>query len=323
MRNRMIRNIILLFLIVTFSAGVVRANIVGDFNNDGKVNIFDVIALLKIISGRQPAGDVGKSYVLADQDSSQPGGQLPTDVIQGITLVNISSDSFLMGAASFMMGNMFMHSGPMHSVVLDGFWMGSTEITQGQYRTVMGFDPAIFTGSDSLPVEGVSWLDAIAFCNRLSDAAGFETSYDLATGAVDYTKNGFRLPTEAEWEFAARAGTRTMFYTGDSESDMMRAGWYFSNSEGVTHPVGEKEANAWGLYDMLGNVAEWCYDWFGDNYYASSPGQNPPGPSTGQNRVVRGGSWNDLSSYCASASRYSLAPDSTSRTVGFRVVRRP
>ncbi|MFC1614881.1 SUMF1/EgtB/PvdO family nonheme iron enzyme, partial [Gemmatimonadota bacterium] len=167
-----------------------------------------------------------------------------TTVVSGITMVSIPGGTIQMGTEDTDY-SWLEHSRPVHSVILSAFQMAQTEITQAQYESVIGSNPSYWTGDDARPVEQVSWYDAVTFCNKLSEAAGLEPCYDLSTRECDYTKNGFRLPTEAEWEYACRAGTTTKYYTGDSESVLDRAGWYRSNSGSITHAAGGKEANAY------------------------------------------------------------------------------
>jgi formylglycine-generating enzyme required for sulfatase activity len=201
-------------------------------------------------------------------------------------------------AGSFSMGS---HNGgndetPVHEVRLTGFWMAKTEVTQKQWESVMGNNPSHHKG-DNLPVERVSWDDCEEFCR----------------------KTGLQLPTEAEWEYACRAGT-TGDYGGTGNREAM--GWYSGNSGNETHPVGRKQANAWGLQDMHGNVWEWCADWYDGGYYAKSPGVNPQGPVSGEDRVLRGGSyWGDPRG-CRSAGRDWFNPGDRDGNVGFRPVAR-
>ena len=237
--------------------------------------------------------------------------------VHGITMVSIPAGNFQMGTNDTDYSWLEL-SRPVHSVTLSAFQMGQTEITQAQYEAVMGTNPSRFTGDNRRPVERVNWYNAVTFCNKLSEAAGLEPCYDLSTWECDFMKNGFRLPTEAEWEYACRAGTTTKFYTGNSESALDRAGWYYSNSDNTTHAVRGKEANSFGLYDMHGNVWEWCNDWW--HSYSSENANDPKGPSTGSSRVSRGGSWRDFASYCRSADR-SSGPVGRYRYIGFRVVR--
>jgi formylglycine-generating enzyme required for sulfatase activity len=200
-------------------------------------------------------------------------------------------------AGSFGMGE---ETSPVQVRLRRGFWMGETEVTQAQYQAVMGTNPANWKG-DTLPVEQVSWNDAVEFSRKLSASSGLTVS----------------LPTEAQWEYACRAGSTTRFHTGNSDSDLGRAGWYSDNGGSKTSPVGQKEANAWGLRDMHGNVWEWCADW----YDGSLPGgSDPTGPSTGSSRVDRGGSWVFDAQSCRSAGRNANVPTYRSSTLGFRPV---
>jgi formylglycine-generating enzyme required for sulfatase activity len=231
-----------------------------------------------------------------------------------IEMVSIPTGTFQMGST---MGE--SDEEPVHLVAVSAFQMGRYEVTQEQYRKVMGENPSRFKGDTQRPVEQVSWEDAVTFCNKLSELEGLEPCYELDTWECNFTKDGYRLPTEAEWEYACRAGTSTNYYAGDTESDLARAGWYDGNSGETTHPVGGKEANAFGLYDMHGNVFEWCNDWYGD--YGSANAIDPQGPSSGSSRVERGGSWYDYYNYCRSAYRNDY-PDVGDYYVGFRVVRR-
>lgn len=240
--------------------------------------------------------------------------------IQDLTAMILNFVMQSIPAGSFQMGQTGIAE-PVHRVTLSGFEMSVYETTQGQYKAVMGTNPSDFTGDDNLPVEEVSWWDAIKYCNALSRKWGLTECYNEITGACDFNKNGFRLPTEAEWEYACRAGTTTAYYTGDTENDLAKAGWYRGNSGDKTHPVGQKTPNTWGLYDMHGNVGELCYDWYAR--YSSGSVTNPTGALSGNNRVSRGGSWVRDAISCGAANPATLLPELGSPEVGYRVVRRP
>lgn len=249
-----------------------------------------------------------------------------TNIYNSITFVTIPSGTFRMGN---IQGGGASDEKPVHSTTLSSFEMSVHEITQGQYNSVTGSNPSKDYGvGDNYPVYDVSWLDAIMFCNGLSAIAGLDKCYNATTYACDFGKNGFRLPTEAEWEYACRAGTETYFNTGNNLSgdgktstELALAGWYYSNSSSNTHIVGGKKANAFGLFDMHGNVWEWCNDWYGS--YSSSGVTNPTGPSAGSYRVLRGGGWSYIAASCGSAYRYKYHPTIAFIRLGFRVVRRP
>ncbi|MCY2993137.1 MAG: formylglycine-generating enzyme family protein [Planctomycetota bacterium] len=178
-------------------------------------------------------------------------------------------------------------------------------MTQAQYQKVVDTNPSDFKG-ESLPVEEVSWEDAVAFCKRLSDVAE-----ERAAGRT------YRLPTEAEWEYACRAGSTSEFSFGDSEAELEKYAWYDKNSGNTTHPVGAKQANAWGLYDMHGNVAEWCADGYGP--FAAWQVIDPSGPGLATNRVLRGGSWYNYGRCCRSAYRFRAVLGGRNVLNGFRV----
>ncbi len=223
-------------------------------------------------------------------------------------------------AGKFQMGSNsgLAYEQPVHEVELShDFWISKYEITQKQWLAVMDTNPSIFVGLD-LPVANIDWKDAIVFCNRLSKMLGFDTCYSFYEGNVfwDTIANGFRLPTEAEWEYACRAGTTTEFAGNGNPLDM---GWFDLNSGGKPHPPGRKNPNDWGIYDMHGNVWEWCWDWFEPFYYSNSPKTNPIGPPTGKTRVVRGGSWNKGTTFGRSSSR--AFPEDQKTNFGFRIVR--
>ncbi|MFA6472430.1 MAG: formylglycine-generating enzyme family protein [Candidatus Latescibacterota bacterium] len=279
-----------------------------------------------IVSGIIILGMV--SYV-SFSDAASP---VKKEIIKGISLVSIPSGSFMMGhdyvntSGKIDKVNVYYaDEQPVHRVTLGAFQIGATEITQGQYRAVTGNNPSVFTGDDNLPVTDLSADEALAFCNKLSEAAGFEPCYDPKTGKCDFTKNGFRLPTEAEWEYSCRAGTITQFAAGNGEKDLARAGWYIGNSGGKTHPVAQKESNAWGLYDMHGNVFEFCYDGYDERYiggnYTSQSVANPKGIEEFNLRIMRGGGWFSEPSACRSTARSNFWTGGGNYYIGFRVAR--
>jgi len=209
----------------------------------------------------------------------------------------------LIPAGTFTMGE----GDEAHEVTLTRpFKMGVHEVTQAQYEQVMGNNPSKFNAAEN-PVEMMSWDDAVEFCRRLS-----ELPSEKAVGNI------YRLPTEAEWEYACRAGTATKYSFGDDGSDLGDYAWYDSNSGSKTHPVGGKQPNAWGLYDMHGNVWEWCQDWYGD--YPTGAVTDPSGPASGRGRVRRGGGWSSFAEQCRSAFRIRLSPANRNPSNGFRVV---
>jgi len=234
-------------------------------------------------------------------------------------MVRVEGGTFTMGSPANEPGR--RDDEVQHQVTVSSFYMGKYEVTQKEYQEVMGTNPSRFKG-DNLPVEQVSWFDAVKYCNKRSQREGLTPAYTikgLLGKKVTWNRNanGYRLPTEAEWEYACRAGTTTAYNTGASISD--NTGWYWDNSGKTTHPVGQKPANAWGLYDMHGNVDEWCWDWYGD--YPSGAQTDPVGASSGSNRVWRGGSWNQSAQYVRSALRINLSPTLRINILGFRVLR--
>ncbi|MBM3317974.1 MAG: SUMF1/EgtB/PvdO family nonheme iron enzyme [Candidatus Eisenbacteria bacterium] len=269
----------------------------------------------------------GSAQNVAIQMSVSGGG--------GGNFVLLQSDTFIMGSPTDELCRWGDET--QHEVTLTrGFYVGVTEVTQAQWQATMGWNDSGFSGPDR-PVEGVTWFDAVSYCNQRSVAEGFTPAYMIsnpgyegvhivsATVTWNQNANGYRLLTEAEWEYACRAGSVTAFCNGGisqclcgSEPFLDLVGWYCGNSGSQTHDVGQKAANAWGLYDMHGNVWEWCWDWKGDY---GGPAIDPTGPAFGAGRVVRGGSWVPFTWDCRSASRSGYSPHIRYDLIGLRLAR--
>jgi len=265
-----------------------------DTNNDGKINISDVTRLI--------------SYLLGGDEldpKEEPIDGAETFTVNGVsfTMLPVEGGTFTMGATPEQgTSDPWNDERPTHEVTLSTFSIGETEVTQALWQAVMGNNPSDFTGDPSRPVEMVSWDDCQAFIVKLNQMTG----------------RNFRLPTEAEWEYAARGGKKTQGYKYAGSNDVNEVAWWDTNAgDGVgpdspdygTHPVASKKANELGLYDMSGNVWEWCQDWYGS--YSSEAQTNPTGPATGSNRVYRGGSWFNYARNCRVSSRYHWTMNGT------------
>jgi formylglycine-generating enzyme required for sulfatase activity len=257
---------------------------------------------------------------LPDVPGNQP--KVLTNSID-MKLVLIPKGTFMMGSPPDEKGS--EEDERRHEVTISrDYHLGMHEVTQAQYKKIMGKNPSHFQGnavaerhpetnrvvkdvdSANHPVEQVSWEDAVEFCQRLS-----ALPEEKKAGRV------YRLPTEAEWEYACRAGSQTAHSFGSDEKSLVNFGWYDSNSKGMTHAVGLKKANAWGLYDMHGNVWEWCADRYGE--YPKGSATDPRGPEAGSDRVDRGGSWLLVAVFCRSANRFRCDPSFRYDSLGFRV----
>ncbi|MDP3115259.1 MAG: formylglycine-generating enzyme family protein, partial [Candidatus Cloacimonadaceae bacterium] len=242
------------------------------------------------------------------------------------SMIFVQGDSFKMGS-----NDGESDEKPVHQVTVSSFYSGKYEVTQKEWRDVMGTNPSYFEG-DNLPVEQVSWYDAIDYCNKRSLKEGLKPCYSIGgntkpsswssgTIACDWTANGFRLPTEAEWEYAARGGNRSKGYKYSGSNDINTVAWYNGNSGSRTKDVGTKTANELGIYDMTGNVWEWCWDWYDEEYYGKSPSSDPRGASSGDYRVLRGGSWATGDVGCRVAIRFLGPGLGRNDGLGFRVFR--
>jgi formylglycine-generating enzyme required for sulfatase activity len=237
------------------------------------------------------------------QLGSEIHGQSPKTITNsiGMKLVVIPKGSFTMGSP--IEEEWADNDEEQHQVTITkDYYLGVTEVTQGQYEKVMGTNPSYFqkrvirkSDSSMYPIDNVSWKDAVEFCKKLS-----ELPEEKKAGRV------YRLPTEAEWEYACRAGSKTAYNFGESAMSLVDYAWFKENSNYQTHPVGEKKANAWGLYDMHGNVGEWCSDWYGN--YPKAAVSDPSGPKVGSIRVDRGGGCFTVAGGCRSAERLESDP---------------
>lgn len=216
-------------------------------------------------------------------------------------MVPVQGGTFTMGATAEQGSDAYSDEKPAHSVTLSSYYIGQTEVTQELWTAVMGSNPSFFKGTN-LPVEYVTWNDCQTFITKLNSATG----------------KRFRLPTEAEWEYAARGGNKSRRYKYSGSNDVGSVAWYDGNSGDKTHPVATKSPNELGIYDMSGNVWEWCQDWY--ESYSSRAQTNPTGPSSGSNRVRRGGSWCCNARNCRSSNRYHYTPSCSRNILGLRLV---
>ena len=260
--------------------------------------------------------DFGRNYkTISDADGDQgkyvtPGRRkeislMANDALAGknamfkVFVFSIPPGMVYVTGGTFQMGsNSESDEKPIHTVTISGFFMDKTEVTQAEYRKVMGKNLSKFSGCDDCPVERVSWHDANEYAKKV----------------------GKRLPTEAEWEYAARGGNKSKGYKYAGSKSIGSVAWYSSNSGSKTHSVGQKQPNELGIYDMSGNVWEWCSDRYSDSYYRTSPKNDPQGPNSGSRRVLRGGSWNNNDNNCRVANRNRNNPDNRNNNNGFRCV---
>jgi formylglycine-generating enzyme required for sulfatase activity len=243
----------------------------------------------------------------ADSKTKSPPKELTVDLGKGakLDLVSIPAGEFMMGSPDSDK-DADTDEKPQHRVrITKPFYMGKYLISQEQWEAVMGRNPSKFKGPKN-PVEQVSWEDCQKFLGKLNAKVG--------SGA-----GKFQLPSEAQWEHACRAGSKTRYCFGDDASKLGDYAWYEKNSDDKTHPAGEKKPNTWGLYDVHGNVWEWCQDCYEDGYYKESPADDPTGAATGSGRVIRGGSWCGPAGACRPAYRGGILPGIRSDLQGFRV----
>ena len=268
-----------------------------------------VLILVGVNSGNADKADQAESLssssaasnaLSSDNKSSAFANVLPITV-NGITfnMIKVDGGTFTMGATPEQ-ENPHQFEEPTHQVTLSSYYIGETEVTQELWKAVMGNNPSNFKG-DNLPVENVSWEDSQTFIGKLNDLTG----------------KRFRLPTEAEWEYAARGGKRSNHTQYSGSSNIDDVAWYSGNSGSKTHPVKTKKPNEFGLYDMSGNVNEWCQDWYGS--YSSNAQTNPTGPGSGAYRVFRGGTWSIFGWFCRSSFRGNSSPGYRGYGLGFRL----
>ena len=259
-----------------------------DVNGDGEVNVSDVTALVNLI-----INGGGES-----EDSNQ------TFTVNGVSfdMIAVEGGTFTMGATAEQASDAYSDEKPTHQVTLSSYYIGKTEVTQELWQAVMGSNPSGFSGAN-LPVEKVSWEDCQIFIAILNELTG----------------KYFRLPTEAEWEYAARGGSKSQGYKYSGSNTVDDVAWYPSNSSSKTHPVATKAPNELGIYDMSGNVLEWCSDWYSSSYYSSSSQYNPTGPASGSRRVYRGGSWGSSARLCRVSYRDYNGPSYRFYNLGLRL----
>ena len=254
------------------------------------------------LTSSSQSASISSVYTLTSSVSSS-NNDISIPVKDGISIdmVKVEAGTFMMGA-TLEMENPFSWEKPVHQVTLTrDYYMGKYEVTQALWKAVMDSNPSYFKG-DNLPVEQVSWNDCQEFIGKLNDLTGRK----------------FRLPTEAEWEYAARGGKKSRSYQYSGSSNISDVAWYDGNSGSKTHPVGMKQANELGIYDMGGNVHELCQDWYGS--YVSSSQTNPTGAVSGSDHVYHGGSWHNNARYCRSSYRYYVTPGSRYGNLGLRLV---
>ncbi len=289
---------------------------------------------MKIVTGRLSARNVigllTGIILLIFACSEKP----PTDVSlsKGATVKSITTKTGIEMVAipggEFTMGNEHGEDDekPAHKVQISPFYMDKYEVTQDRYQSLMGRNPSKFKGEDR-PVEQLSWFAAVRYCNMRSLREGLDPCYELEPLKCNYDANGYRLPTEAEWEYACRAGTQKPYSFGNNPAQLGKYAWYSGNANKRPHPVGQKVPNSWGLFDMHGNVWEWCNQYYIEDGYSSHPEKDPRGPDAGDECVLRGGGWNSTDEYCRSSTRFSEPPGLADvcfgyDAYGFRCVRK-
>ena len=262
----------------------------GDVNLDGVVGMDDLTCLINYL-------------VYNEWPSPEPVTETLT--VNGVSfkMIAIQGGTFTMGATLEQGSDAYNDEKPAHEVTLSSFCIGETEVTQALWQAVMGSNPSYHTGDLNCPVEQVSWNACQQFITKLNQMTG---------------KN-FRLPTEAEWEYAARGGTQSQGYKYAGSNSIGGVAWYASNASTQSQPVASKVPNELGLYDMSGNVSEWCHDWYNNGYNSESPTENPTGPESGSYRVMRGGCFLDYARSCRVSSRSNSSPSITYVGLGLRL----
>jgi formylglycine-generating enzyme required for sulfatase activity len=295
-----------------------RYVLAGNVRSLGRSNLFTAEILNVETAGQVTGG--GENYqAIGDglKVMASLGVKLSENAPLGdIPLVRVEGGTFKMGSA-----NGEDDERPVHEVTVKSFYIGKYEVTRKEWVEVMGNNPSNWKG-DNLPVEQVSWYEAVEFCNKLSVKEGLAPAYRGSGDSItcDFSASGYRLPTEAEWEYAAKGGNRdAIYYEYSGSNSVDSVAWYSGNSGNRTHPVGTKQPNSLGIYDMSGNVWEWCWDWYGN--YSGGAQSNPRGASSGSSRVGRGGGWDYSASSVRSAYRGSGTPSSRYSSMGFRVAR--
>ena len=276
-----------------------------------------------IISGKNMKQYIKITFFLLGVLLLIPGSSAPLPMVKsksGKEMVQIPAGWFVMGDK-----NGDVDEEP-HKVYVDAFLMDKYLVTQEEYEKLMREDPSRWKGKEN-PVEQVRWSDAVKYCNARSRLEGLQPCYNLKTWECNFDANGYKLPTEAEWEYACRAGTEGSYFFGNNPGKLGSYAWFKENSSRRPRPVGKKLPNPWGLYDIYGNVFEWCNDFYAVDYYMESPQKNPRGPKSGDTKIARGGSWDTPADKCRSSYRHNENPGYSDvcfgyDIYGFRCVRR-